>query len=522
MSGDSVQALMAQGEAHAARGEWAAAIASFESVLATRSGDPAALLQLSYVESLRGRYRRAREYALQACGRVPRQPRAATELVARLRTFNEGERLLHFVDALGPPAAVPIPLLLACAAQLSNLNRQQEAAALIEEAARADPRYPPTLLARAQVSMYMGRFDAARADLEACRAKAPEIARTYWLWSNIRKAGQGDNNVDAIERQLRRNGRTPADAVLLAFALHRELDDLGDHPRAWQALETGCGLKRSQLAYEPRQTDSLFEALRAWRPPKGATASPSPLPALPIFIVGMHRSGTTLLEQMLHGLHVEGLGELYDFTSQMRHATDHHCRGVIDHAIVERAATTDLAQVGQGYLQGVRWRLGTKPFFSDKLPSNFLNLGFICAALPSARILHLRRDPIEVCFSNLREPFSDANPYSYVQEELAHFHHQYTGLMAHWHAMFPGRILDLDYRDLVSRPREVLRSVTGFCGMQFEEEMLDVAGRTRAVSTASAVAVRGAVTSAAVPKWKPYEAQLAPLIRALAAEGPGA
>lgn len=513
MKESEVRDDMALGEAHAARGEWGEAVARFEDVLARRPGDPEVLLQLSYVESLGGHYRRARAHALEAGARIPREPRVAAELLARLRTFNEGERLLDFVERLGPPARMPIPLLLACAAQLSNLNRQHEALTLLDESRRADPGYPPTLLARGQVSMYMGRFDDARADLEACRMKAPEIAKTYWLLANLREARADDNNVAAIERELRQPGRSAPDAVLLAFALHRELDALGEHGRAWTALDAGCRLKRRQLAYEPRQTQSLFAALRAWQPPAQTLSRGAP--QVPIFIVGMHRSGTTLLEQMLHGSHVEGLGELYDFTSQMRYATDHHCRGVIDRTIVERVGDVDFTQVGEGYLESVRWRLGSKPFFSDKLPSNFLNLGFICEALPSARILHLCRNPLEVCFSNLREPFSDANPYSYVQEELAHFHQEYTCLMEHWHTIFPGRVLNVDYHDLVSRPRTSLLAVADFCGIPFDEEMLAVADRTRPVSTASAVTVRAAVKAVKVPKWTPYEAQLRPLIDAL-------
>ena len=171
--------------------------------------------------------------------------------------------------------------------------------------------------------------------------------------------------------------------------------------------------------------------------------------------------------------------------------------------------------VGSGYLSGMEWRLGKGRFFTDKLPSNFLNIGFICRALPQAKILHMVRDPVETCFSNLRELFSDANPYSYDQLELADFYKQYRRLMAHWHQAFPGRILDVDYARLTRDTETVLREACDFCGLDFQPEMLDMGKRTRGVATASAVQVRSKVEARERPKWAPYEAYLQPLIEAL-------
>ena len=131
----------------------------------------------------------------------------------------------------------------------------------------------------------------------------------------------------------------------------------------------------------------------------------------PLFVVGMHRSGTTLLEQLLSASpQVLGLGELNDFTSAMRYESDHYCKGALDLAIVQRALGIDFDAVGERYMGGVAWRLGEAPFFADKQPSNYLNIGFICQALPHAKILHMVRDPVETCFSNLRELFTESIP----------------------------------------------------------------------------------------------------------------
>lgn len=508
-------ALWRQAEVHASRREWATAISCFEALLAQFPEDPATLLQLSYVESLAGHYRRARDFALRAYATRSTAPEVLAELAPRLRTFNLAPELIRLVSAAGPFERLPIPLLLAFAAQLSYLNEQERAQVLLDEAVRADPDYPPSLLARGQVSMYLGQFDRAEKDLLRCIRRAPEIAQSWWLLARLRRQSAGSDHVSDIRGQLQRPGRKPAEVALLCDALHKELDDLGNHAAAWAALEQACAAKRATLDYRAEDSRALVSAL-AGLPTPPAPGTSVDNGRVPLFIVGMHRSGTTLLEQLLDGhSDVKGVGELYDFTSQMRYATDHHCRGVIDRTIVERSRHVDFAAVGVGYLAGMEWRLGRERFFTDKLPSNFLNLGFICQALPQAKILHMVRDPIETCFSNLRELFSEANPYSYDQLELADFFKQYQRLMAHWHRAFPGRILDVDYARLTRDPESVLREVCDFCGLDFQSRMLDMDKRTRGVATASAVQVRSKVEARERPKWAPYEEYLQPLITAL-------
>lgn len=512
-----VGSLLAAAESYAANRDWPRAIEAYESILKFRPGDAYALVQLSYVHSLAGRYRAARDYALRAAAARPSDARVLRELIARLRTFNDAEALHDCINRFPTLSKVEIPMLLAFAVQLSYLNEQERAMVFLDEARSADPDYPATLLARAQILTYLGRFDDAEEDLRRVLARAPEIAQTYWLASRLRKQKPDANHVDAIRRQLARPGRNPEEIALLANALHKELDDLEDYEGAWQALEQSNRAKRSRLNYRAEDTRVLVDGLIGLPlPPRGPSFQSFDSERTPIFIVGMHRSGTTLLEQLLDGHSaVRGVGELYDFTSQMRYATDHHCRGVIDATIVERARGIDFGAVGSGYLKGMQWRLGDERCFTDKLPSNFLNAGFICRALPQAKLLHMVRDPVETCFSNLRELFSDANPYSYDQTELADFYRHYRRLMAHWHQAYPGRILDVDYSELTREPEAAMRRVAGFCGLAYEPAMLELQQRSRGVATASAVQVRDKVTARERPKWAPYEAKLAPLIDGL-------
>jgi tetratricopeptide (TPR) repeat protein len=513
----SLQPLLSGAEILASQKNWDGAIAAYEKLLAYMPNEPYTLVQLSYMYSLRGDYRRAADYALAAAGTGTTDPQILAELLPRLRTFNQVKQMVACIERAMPMAGMPIPLLIAAAAQLSYVNLPERAIDFLDEAQRADPNYPSTLLARTQVLTYLGRFADAEQDVRRALRRAPEIAQGYWLQAGLRQQAADCNHVDAIKRELVRPGRSAEDVALLSFALHKELDDLQQYDDAWQALMQGCRAKRSRLNYDGRQTEQLFAALTEFESAAAQRASAEiDSAAIPIFIVGLHRSGTTLLEQMLDGHpEVKALGELYDFTSAMRYATDRHCKGVIDTTIVERASSIDLALAGQRYLNDIGWRLEGRHYFTDKLPSNFLNIGFIAHALPQARILHMIRDPVETCFSNLRELFSEANAYSYDLTELAHYHRLYSGLMKHWHARFPGRILDVEYAKLIAEPEVQLRRVAGFCGLSFAPAMLNPGSRRRAVVTASAVQVRNSIQVRDRPKWAPYERWLTPLIERL-------
>ncbi|HYG06461.1 MAG TPA: sulfotransferase [Stenotrophomonas sp.] len=512
-----IAALSAQAEQYAAQGGFAQAIACHETVLALAPGRVASLLELSYLHSLAGHYRAAEDYILRAHHSAEASAAQRVQMIARLRTFNAIPALREALQRIGPPSRMPVPALITAASHLTYANLPEQAIVYLDEARRADPDYPPTLLARAQVLMYLGRFDDAEQDVVRAQRRAPEIAQSYWLRATLSRQTPERNGAQAIRRELGRPGRSAADNALLEFALHKTLDDLGDFDGAWQALLRGCAHKRGTLDYDAARTRQLFDALQALPPlASSAPAEISDHSARPLFIVGMHRSGTTLLEQMLCGSNqVKGIGELYDFTSAMRHATDHHCRGVLDEEIVRRAGAIDLAVAGQRYLRSTAWRVDGQACFTDKLPSNFLNLGFIAAALPQARILHMVRDPVETCFSNLRELFSEANPYSYDLHELGQYHRLYQRLMAHWHQRLPGRVLDVSYARLLREPEAVMREVAAFCGIDYAPAMLSTQGRQRGVVTASAVQVRATPKLQEQPKWAPYAAGLQPLMAAL-------
>lgn len=507
-------ALMRSAERAAAAGNFAAAKRDFLRVVAQEE-NPDALIHLSHIASKEGRYRQAQDYAMRGLRARPRSAVSVVRLLNRLRSFNQTEAIRELVQASPQLMSLDPKGLQAVSSQLSYIGDQEGALAFLDRALSLQPSNPSVLLARGQVNTFLGRFDAAEDDLRACLMYAPELGGAWWTLSRLRKQTPESNHVDELKRLLSRP-RSTADKAFLAYALHKELDDLGDIPGAGEALTLASKAKRSEVQYSEVQSRALFAQLKALDFERMTGGSEIDHGFTMIFIIGMFRSGTTLLEQLLGANpRMVNAGELFDFTSSMRHATDYHCPSILDTELVRRSETVDYSEVAASYSRGVRWRLGEHSHLTDKLPPNFLNAGYICKAFPNAKLIHLVRDPVETCFSNLRESFSGAAPYSYDQRELADYYLRYRDLMDHWHRSFPGRILDVDYARLTTDTASVMREVADHCGLEFLPGMTDPRSNTQSVATASAVQVRSPVIARQSAKWLPYRDYLQPLIKGL-------
>ena len=492
-----------------ARNDWLKAL-----TLAPDSAD--IMLELSYVESFRGCYRAARDWVLRATRARPESGDAVLTLLRRLCNFNEGVLLRALAVRFLVTPQVPHVVLVECAKQLIILNEFGLAMQCAEAALARAPDDLSARLVRGQLHAHHGRIGDAISDFEQVLRRAPNLATAWWMLARLRKQTLDFNHIAQLRKWLDRPGLPATEIAAVARALHKELDDIGDYAAAWQALQAQCQAMRSALVYDPEEARKLVRALKAMPVGHAASAARPQGEKTPIFIVGMHRSGTTLLEQLLSASpQTRALGELYDFTAALRFTADSQCQFPLDLGLIERMQGADFVALGQRYLDGVAWRLGEESHFTDKQPVNFLNIGYICKALPHAKILHMVRDPMETCFSNLRELFSDANRHSYDQLELADYFLQYRSLMGHWHAAFPGRILDVGYAQLTSDPAETMRVVGQFCGVDYVDSMRSTKAAQRAVATASSIQVREEVAQRDTPKWLPYESQLQPLLQAL-------
>lgn len=411
-------------------------------------------------------------------------------------------------------------VLLDVAQSFCDQSFPDRALPLLEAAAGLGVRSARLFYLLGLARMFAGDLAAAAASFEHCLRVQPDDAPAHYMLAGVMRQTAQSNHVQRLREALGRIGGEHRNAPLILYALFKEYDDLGDSDAAWATLSAGMRARRAQVAYDTKSDAELFELLHAVAPgPDDATeqgAGPCP-----IFIVGMPRSGTTLLERMLGGHpQVADAGELRDFTFQARCLTG--CAGALDTDVALARSLelwTDWARLGRRYLSHTQWRARGRPFYTDKMPVNFLNLGWIAKALPRARFLHMVREPMDVCFSNLKQLFAPGNAHSFDLLEMADHYVLYRDLMAHWHNVFSGRVLDIDYRALVTDPQTTARQVLDFCSLPWEPVVLSIEARRAAVATASMVQVREAIHTRYLGQWKRYAVPLEPMRERLAAAG---
>ena len=497
-----LDALLAAGRHEQAAELGLATIAEGSQRLALHMRASLALLKL-------GRYREAGDVIASAAALPPAEPAELVELGRRLMYFNLAGAMRELAGRLLERPRWNAAAEADFAALLSMAGEQERAQALLQRAQPALGAAPGLLYNRSQMHLYRGRMAEAEADLRHSLRLQPDSARSWWALSKLPAAAVDDQAMQDL-RRLADRVAGGQDEIYLRFALFNFLDRLGRAEEAWAQLERGCHAKRASVGYDAAATERLFAALMRFVPQAPAPAANAQAGPTPIFVVGMHRSGTTLLERIL-GNHsqVAAGGELYEFPAQLRRALGRHFAGASDGALVD--AKPDYAQVGTGYLAQVAWRAEGRPFLVDKLPSNFLNAGFIRAALPGAKILHMRRGAMDTCFSNLKELFSNAAAYSYDQGELADFFLRQRALMDHWRQAMPGFVLDVDYERLAREPEAEARRILEFCGLPWEPACIDLAGNAGTVNTASSAQVREPIHQRGIAAWRRYERWLGPL-----------
>lgn len=362
--------------------------------------------------------------------------------------------------------------------------------------------------------MFNGDTEAAQTSFEGCLHLHPGFGRAALLLTRLRMQEPTTQQLRQLEHHAPFVETGSSDDAALEFARFNLLDALGEVDAAWSALQRGNAIMRARLAYDPTHEATLVDRIIALssHPSAAATAEmeADEAGAQPIFIIGMPRSGTTLLERIL-GNHsqVVAAGELDDFGRQLQWQADWHDRYLVDPGLLQRLDQVDLAQVGHRYLAQTRWRAGDRPRFVDKLPMNYFLAGYIQRALPHARIVHIRRDPLDVCFSNYKAYFGDDSAYSYDLTAVVERHRQYERLMRHWHDLMPGRILDVSYSRLIHAPQTVAREILEHCGLAFESGCIDIRSNTAPVSTLSAEQVQESIHDRAEGASSRYAGHLA-------------
>lgn len=524
-TGTKQQRLWQRGQALFAQRQWQAAADCFLAIADHDASHVPAWLQAADSLLAIDRYRDARRCVLAAGLYARRFPELAVRIAHRLRGIEESHALFAVVADVAPLVAAPTVIELA--SLVSSAGEQALAGALLNRALAAAPDSPDARYLSGALCLFEGDGERAETELELCLHFAPAFAQAHWMLSGIEPKQGRERRVARIHDALK--GCMPGSnaEAYLQFALHAELHALKRHEDAWSALERGNAVRGRLVRYDPDRSADLFHRIKVRCTERfiadGADDGPRDDGAcVPIFIVGMHRSGTSLLERILggHSMVADG-GETHLFPAQLAQACDHQVDGALDAVVVERAHRIDFDAVGRDFLAASAWRARGKSWFTEKLPSNMLNAGFIAKALPRARILHLVRDPVDTCFSNWRTYFGRAAPHAFDQLQLADYFVGYRDLMRHWHAVMPHRILDVPYDDLVGDTEAVARRVFGFCGLGFEARALEVSRRGGMVATASHAQVRRGILRDRGGAWQPYRRQLQPMLDRLAELGAG-
>jgi len=454
------------------------------------------------------------------------------------------------------PVSVSPPLMeaIAVAEQHSQAGRLPEAEALCREILLSEPECAPALhllgivtfqtgdLPRAielvrraiaangttaiyhsnlgEMCRQAGHFAEARTAFETAIALKPREAVHYLSLADLMTFAEGDAHLAAMEGLARDIDSLPAVAqIQLHFALAKAYDDLGRHNEGFRHLAHGNALNRRRIAYDETQMHDTFERIQATfdRRLFDAKAGAGDRSPVPVFVVGMIRSGTTLIEQILASHpSVHGAGELPDFSRLVHQLRTGPADSIEYPECVPSLSADRLRDLGRSYVEGLRRRAPDAVRITDKMPSHFMYLGLIHLALPRARIIHVRRSPLDTCLSCYTKLFIQGQHFTYDLGELGRYYRHYAGLMAHWRGLLPpGRLLEISYEAVIADLETEARRLVGFCGLPWDPRCIAFHEAQRPVRTASAIQVRRPIYRTSQGRWQAYRDHLGPLIAAL-------
>jgi len=393
-------------------------------------------------------------------------------------------------------------------------------AAVSAEPGNLDYRYN---LAAAQG--FVGQVDDARAEYEKILTRDPGNARVHYALAILARQTVRANHVPRLRAALA-EAREPADALRIQYALAKELEDIGDVAEAFRHLSLANAAHKRAIAYDFAQDAATFDAIEArfGKNAKTLTIGTGNRDAAPIFVVGMPRTGTTLVDRILSSHHEVGsAGELQAMPLAVKQLAGTPSRGVIDPATVAASGDIDPGAIGDAYLaRAAHHRPKGKIRFTDKLPANFLYIGHIVRALPNARIVCLRRNPMDTIWSNYKNLFASQSAYyaySYDLMDTARYYARFDRLMALWECLWPGRVLQLSYETLVADQERQTRRLLEHCGLAWDDACLAFHENKAAVATPSAAQVRRPINADSVGKWRAHEDALVPALSWLKTQG---
>lgn len=388
----------------------------------------------------------------------------------------------------------------------------EKAAEAFRRAIEVGPDIPGFHMGYGHVMKTLGdQAESLRAYREAVRLK-PSFGEVYWSMANLKVFEFKDEEIDAMEEQLENTDLKKDTEVHFRFALGKAYEDREDYDKAWSFYHSGNQLKRPLVSYDPADNSVQQEQIRAHFTPEFlAENSGHGYPDEgPIFIVGLGRSGSTLIEQILAShSKVEGTEELSVLPRLTDAMARYHREDKRFPKILDSMRAIDWRALGLEYLDGAkRYRVTDKPIFTDKLPNNFPFIGLLHLILPNAKIINARRHPLDTLLGNYKQLFGRGQNLTYDIFELADYYREYCLTMDHWHDVLPGKVLDVHYEETVTDLEGQVARILDHCDLPFEDQCLRFYETKRAVKTASSEQVRQPIFTGGMGKWRKYEKHL--------------
>lgn len=473
---------------------------------------------LAGIASEKKQYRDAEVFLRHAVKNAPDYVRVWVDLANVLREREKLEEALECAERvlqLTPDKAEPHMLH---ASVLGTIGRHEDAIEAFESALRIAPDKAGAMCSIGHHLKTIGKTDEAIAKYRECIAAEPDHAESYWSLANLKTFNFDDDEIAAMEGLLEGSSLPDESRVQIHNALGLGFERRKNYKSAFEHFDQCNELRRKAESYDPvefetrldREIEIMDAGFFAERTDVGDPDES------PIFIVGLPRSGSTLIEQILasHSM-VDGtheLGDLPRVVNKLARSTGKK-RGYPD--TLPDLDADEFRQAGQLYIESTRKYRAGAPRFIDKNPNNFMHVGLLRLMLPNARIINARRHPLDSCFGSYKQLFASGQPFSYDLEELGEYYLQYQRLMDHFHETLPGFVLDVQYEDVVGDLEPQVRRILDYCGLPYEDGCLRFHETARAIKTASSEQVRQPIYSSSVNLWKHYENNLDQLIEIL-------
>lgn len=404
--------------------------------------------------------------------------------------------------------------------QCMAVGNYDEALAIYDRVLKEMPDNSQVHLVRGHALKTVGHQQQAIAAYQEAARHRPRFGDAWWSLANLKTYTFSEAEMQTMRDQEGAIGVPLADRYHLCFALGKALEDREEWAGSFEFYQRGNDMKSQETRYSQKRTTQEFQLQRATCTPAlfnkyRDAGNPAPDP---IFIVGLPRAGSTLLEQILAShSRVDGTLELPDIMA-LAHKLDGR-RRVDDEprypGILNELPADKLAELGQQYLDNTAIYRQGAAFFTDKMPNNFRHIALIHLILPNAKIIDARRHPLACCFSGFKQLFAEGQEFTYGLEQIGHYYREYVELMDHWHSVLPGRILRVHHEHVVEDLEAQVRRLLDFCGLAFEPACLDFHRTDRVVRTASSEQVRQPINTAGLEQWRHYEPWLTPLKDAL-------